>query len=120
MLGADSALVVENGGIVTTNREFCIGANLTFKCSIAVGAYEWTVIGFLGGTERNGRVTIGETKTAGEFTLSAVGVATANNDTRRSLLKVTTFQRLVGERTVTCQEIGNNFNTQKATITVLG
>ena len=105
---------------MTTNREFCIGANLTFKCSIAKGAYDWTVIGFLGRTERNGRVSNGETKTAGEFTLSAVGFATANNDTRRSLLKVTTFQRLVGERTVTCQEIGSTINTQNVTITVLG
>ena len=112
--------MVENGGIVTTNREFCIGANLTFKCTIAVGAHDWTVIGFLGGTERNGRVTNGVTKTAGEFTLSAFGIATVNNDTRRSLLQVTIFERLVGKRTVTCQETGNIFNTQKATITVLG
>ena len=118
--GTDSALVVEKSGRATSGRELCIGANLTFRCSISVSSYAWTVTGFLDGYVGNGRITLGETLTVGEFTLSASGAVTANNDTRRSSLQVTTFEGLVGERTVTCIEPGNPFNSQTATITVLG
>ena len=60
--------------MTTSDREFCIGEQLIFKCTMAVGSYEWTVTGFLDGTVGNGRISIGTTETVGEFMLSASGI----------------------------------------------
>ena len=40
--------------MTTTDREFCIGDQLTFRCTLALSAYEWTVTGFLDGSMGNG------------------------------------------------------------------
>ena len=102
--------------MATTDREFCIGDQLTFRCTIAVSSYEWIVTGFLDGTVGNGRIIIGTNETVGEFMLSASGVDAA----RMSTLQVTVFEGLVGERTVTCRETGTTTGGQSDTITVLG
>jgi len=107
---------VEQDGIATTDREFCIGAQLTFRCTLSEGSYDWIIPSFLNGREGNGKVVIGNTESVGEFVLSASGI----DDTRMSTLQVTVFELLVGERTVKCRETGARSNTQVATITVLG
>ena len=113
--GVHSALTVERGGVTINDREFCIGEQLTFRCTSRESAYSWIVTGFLDGNVGNGRVLTGANETDGEFMLSASGL---NND-RMSTLQVTVFEGLVGERTVTCRESGTTNNGQSAAITVL-
>ena len=102
--------------MTTNERVFCIGDQLTFRCTSRESAYSWIVTGFLNGTIGNGRVLTGANETDGEFMLSASGI---NND-RMSTLQVTVFEGLVGERTVTCREGGTTSGGQSDTITVLG
>ena len=103
-------------GRTTSDRQFCIGDQLTFRCTIARGSYDWIVTGFLDGIVGNGRITIGTNETVGEFMLSASGV----DDARMSSLQVTVFEGLVGGRTVTCREAGTTTGGQSVTIRVLG
>ena len=105
-----------DGGI-TSDREFCIGQQLSFMCSLALSAYEWILPPFLNGTVENGRVVINETGRIGEFTLSAKGTGFE----RTSSLNVSVFEELVGERVVTCREAsaGPSSVNQSVTITVL-
>ena len=102
--------------MTTNEREFCIGDQLTFRCTSRESAYSWIVTGFLNGTIGNGRVLTGANEMDGEFMLSASGI---NND-RMSTLQVTVFEGLVGERTVTCREGGTTDGGQSVNITVLG
>ena len=102
--------------MTTTDREFCIGDQLTFRCTIAASSYEWRVTGFLGGSMGNGGITSGLNVTVGEFMLSASGIDSA----RMSTLQVTVFEGLIGERTVTCRVPGISTGGQSDTITVLG
>ena len=102
--------------MTTTDTEFCIGEQLTFRCTFAASSYEWTVTGFLDGSMGNGGIRSGENMTVEEFVISTGG---ANAD-RMSSLQVTVFQGLVGERTITCREPGTTMGEQSDTITVLG
>ena len=101
---------------MTANRELCIGEQLIFRCRITVGSYDWIVLPFLDGTNGNGRILVGESRTDGHITLSASGVGAA----RMSTLQVTLFEGLVGERNISCAETGNRGNSEIVTITVLG
>ena len=112
-IGVYSALTVENDGRTTTDREFCIGDQLTFRCTISVGSYDWIVPPFLNGTTGFGRIPTGEFRTDGQFTLSSSG----DGDTRMSTLQITVSEGLVGM--FICAETGNSGGTsQAATITV--
>ena len=84
------------------------------------GFYDWIVTGFLDGTVGNGRISIGNNETVGEFILSASGALTMYTDGRTSSLQVTSFEELVGEITLTFRETVSISNTQSVTITVLG
>jgi len=113
--GALCNLTVEHDGVITSERQFCVGVQLTFTCTILRSTFDWIFPPFLNGTLRNGRVSLGNTETVGEFTLTASGF----NDRRKSTLQVTLFKRLVGDTNVTCVETGTTNNRQSATITVL-
>ena len=102
--------------MTTTDTEFCIGEQLTFRCTFAASSYEWTVTGFLDGSMGNGGITSGQNVTVEEFVISTSGIDVA----RTSTLQVTVFQGLVGERTVTCREPGTTTGGQSDTITLLG
>ena len=102
--------------MTNSDREFCIGEQLTFWCTMAVGSYEWTVTCFLDGTVGNGRITIGTDKTVEEFMLSASGVDAA----RMSSLQVTVFKGLIGESAVSCRESGITTGGLSDNITILG
>ena len=113
-IGVYSALIVEHDGRTTTDTQFCIGEQLTFRCTISIGSYDWIVPPFLNGTTGFGRIPVGESRTDGQFTLSSSGSGNA----RMSSLQVTVFEGLVGM--FTCAETGNVGNMQEAIITVLG
>jgi len=115
-IGAVCNLIIEHGGEVIREREFCIGAELTFTCSLAESAYDWIIPSFLNGTLENGRISVGSSETVGEFMLSASG----DGATRMSTLQVTLFEGFVGNRDITCRETGTTIGGQSATITVLG
>ena len=103
---------------------FCIGEQLTFRCTLSVDSYDWVIPGFLDGTVGNGRITIGKTadgnnEAVGQFMLSTSGIVAIVTDTRKSTLQVTVFEGLVGERNISCGVTGSATNTQSVTITVL-
>ena len=102
--------------MTTFDREFCIGEQLTFRCTLAESSYDWIITGFLNGTSGNGRVTNGNNEVDGEFMLSASGV----NDGRMSTLQVTVFEGLIGERIVTCREASTTIGGQSDNITIIG
>ena len=102
--------------MTTIDREFCIGDQLTFRCTIAASAYEWTVTGFLDGSMGNGAISSGQNMTVEEFVISTSGIDAA----RMSSLQVTVFEEIAGERTVTCREPGTSAGGKSDTITVLG
>ena len=116
LLGVDSALTIEQGGMTTNESEYCIGAQLTFRCTLAASSYDWVVTGFLDGSVGNGKITIETNETVGEFMLSASGI----DDTRMTSLQITVFQGLVGVRTIKCRETGTTIGGVSDTITVLG
>jgi len=86
--GADSALIIELEGITTASTQFCIGDQLTFRCTLREGSYDWIFPPILDGTVGNGRITLGSTETVGEFSLSTSGA----DATRMSTLQVTVFE----------------------------
>ena len=102
--------------MTTTDTEFCIGEQLTFRCTFAASSYEWTVTGFLDGRMGNGAITSGWNMTVDEFVISTSGIDAA----RMTTVQVTVFDGLVGERTVTCREPCITTGGQSDTITLLG
>ena len=103
-------------GLPTTDREFCIGEELIFRCTLTERSYDWIVTSYLDRTSGNGRIEVGANETIGEFLLSASGT----DFTRMSTAQITTFEGLVGQRNITCHETGNIYSVQTAMITVLG
>ena len=116
VVGVDSVLTVERGGMTIADREFCIGEQLTFRCTIEVGSHDWIVLPFLNGTTGFGRIAVGDSRIDGQFFLSSSGTG----DSRMSSLQVTVFKGLIGDTMFTCAETGNRGYSQAATITVLG
>ena len=102
--------------MTTIDREFCIGELLIFRYTLTESSYDWIVTSYLEGTGGNGRITIGANEAIGEFLLSASGTDIA----RMGKAQLTTFEGLVGQRNVTCQETENIHSVQTAMITVSG
>jgi len=96
-IGAVCNLTVERDGMVTNERQFCIGFQLTFRCTLAESAYDWIVSPFMNGVLGNVAATGGgQTVTVGRFLLNGSGVDVG----RMSTLQVTLFEGLVGNTTV--------------------
>ena len=112
--GADSALTVERGGVVTSDRRFDVGQELTFRCVMQSDVFVWMVPPFLDGTPTSGTVRVGESATSGMFQLSASG----NGSTRMSTLQFT-LEVLMGDLSVTCRNSQNSTGLE-VIITVLG
>ncbi len=115
-LDGQATVEVHSNGVTTSQTQFCTGDELVFTCTLTESAYEWVVPQFLNGFAGNGRVTVPDTETVGNITLTATGTGSG----RRSTLQVTAFPGLNGVN-ILCREFGGDPNVnQNVNITVLG
>jgi len=89
---------------------------LTFICSRIHARYDWIVPPFLNGNLKEGRISLGEHQTIGNFNVSDSGTG----GRRRTMLEFITSFEMMGFVNVTCAEAAHYTNNETVAFTVIG